>query len=200
MNVPYQIGAPGFQDPVAQSQATFRHLMDAIAHPALPRAFTSRTASCGPLSANATAVLLTLVDQDTPLWLDQALASSDEVRNFVAFHCGAPLLTDPSRAAFAFFADAQAMSPLTRFALGEPDYPDRSTTIVAQVDCFSSDGPGFSGPGVSGARRFGFNPAPADFSSQWALNSAGFPLGLDIFLIGSTELAALPRSLRLTEV
>ena len=200
MNVPYQIGAPGFQDPVAQSQATFRHLMDAIAHPALPRAFTSRAASCGPLSANAAAVLLTLVDQDTPLWLDETLSNSDEVRSFVAFHCGAPLVTDPCRAAFAFFADAQKMSPLTRFALGEPDYPDRSTTIVAQVDCFSSDGPVFAGPGVRGARSFGFHPAPANFSSQWTFNYAGFPLGVDIFLVGPAKLAALPRSLRLREV
>ena len=45
-----------------------------------------------PLDPATAAVLLTLVDNETPLWLDVAAAPA---RDWLAFHCGAALVTEP---------------------------------------------------------------------------------------------------------
>ena len=43
-------------------------------------------------------MLLTLVDNETPLWLDAAAAAA---RDWLAFHCGAAVVDTPIDAAFA---------------------------------------------------------------------------------------------------
>ena len=51
-----------------------------------------------PLDPATAAVLLTLVDHETPLWLDPAV---DAARDWIAFHCGAPIVERSGSAAFA---------------------------------------------------------------------------------------------------
>lgn len=196
---PDGIGAPGFADPVKGSQRAFRDLMNAMAHPALAHAFSPKAHACGPLAREAAAIMLALVDQETPLWLDDTLAQSAPVRAFIAFHCGAPVVSDPKRAAFAFLSASTGLCPLDRFAQGEPDYPDRSTTVVAQTAAFSPTGYSFAGPGIPGARQFAFAPAPSDFARDWLRNASAFPLGVDLFLSAPGVVAAMPRSLRIVK-
>jgi alpha-D-ribose 1-methylphosphonate 5-triphosphate synthase subunit PhnH len=186
--------AAGFAEPVLAAQATFRTVMDAMARPGKVRRLAG-TAAPAPLLPTAAAIALTLLDYETPFWLDAPLAAPDVAR-FIAFHTGARLTAEPAAAAFAFVADPAAAPPFAHFALGDAEYPDRSTTLVLQVAHLAED-EGFilHGPGIAGTRRIAASPLPGDFLAQLAENRAQFPRGVDILLASANAVAGLPRSL-----
>ena len=62
--------APGFADPVFDSQATFRAALDALARPGRVAALPPVLTPPAPLNPATAALCLTLADLDTPLWLD----------------------------------------------------------------------------------------------------------------------------------
>jgi alpha-D-ribose 1-methylphosphonate 5-triphosphate synthase subunit PhnH len=131
----------GFADPVFDAQSVFRAVMDAMARPGSVMPVRLLAAPPAPLSATAAAAALTLCDHDTPLWLDPSLAGSDAVRSWLAFHTGAPLVDAAGEAAFALVADPVELSSLAEFAQGTQEYPDRSTTVILQVDSVANVGP-----------------------------------------------------------
>ena len=193
---------PGFDDPVLESQSVFRALLDAMARPGRPEEIAPALEVPAPLRPLAAAVCLTLLDVDTPLWLDAPARASESLRRFLAFHCGCPLTEDPAVAAFALITDPQAMPPLGAFGQGSAEYPDRSTTLVVQVEtlgeALSEDGGTvLRGPGIEGSRRFHAAPLPPGFWAQAQANRAGFPRGVDVVFAAPDRLAALPRSTRL---
>lgn len=191
--------SPAFADPVRDSQAVFRRAMDALASPGRIVTLASQLSPPVPLFAPTAALLLTLCDFETPLWLDTPLADSAEVSAFVRFHTGARLVASPAAAAFAAIADSARMPALATFAQGSPDYPDRSATLIVQVETLATGGWRLEGPGIRGISRLSAAPLPGDFAAQLRLNRSTFPRGVDIFLATRTALAALPRSVRLTE-
>jgi alpha-D-ribose 1-methylphosphonate 5-triphosphate synthase subunit PhnH len=189
--------APAFDDPALASQAVFRTVMEAIARPGLARPLPSRLAVPPPLSATAAAVALTLLDYETPFWLDQGLAAAREVAPWFRFHTGAPLAADCARAAFAFVSDPAAMPPFEVFSQGSPEYPDRSTMLVVPVAGFDrGDALSLSGPGIAGTRRFSAQPLPSDFRARLIANREMFPRGVDLILVSEDAVAAVPRSIR----
>ncbi|MDW6025561.1 phosphonate C-P lyase system protein PhnH [Mesorhizobium sp. BAC0120] len=129
----------GFANPVFDAQAVFKAVMDAMARPGTVMPVKALASPPEPLSATAAAVALTLCDHDTPLWLDSQLAASAAVYSWLGFHTGAPLVEVPAQAAFALAASPGRLPPLGNFGRGSQEYPDRSTTIVLQVDALSSD-------------------------------------------------------------
>ncbi|MFN3889258.1 MAG: phosphonate C-P lyase system protein PhnH [Beijerinckiaceae bacterium] len=191
--------ASGFADPVSDSQASFRTLMNSFAHPALARPYRPLAPAWGAMQPGVVTALLSLVDHDTPVWFDELLASDRDVHAQVAFHCGATIVQDPAQAAFAFISDASRIGSLERFARGEPDFPDRSTTVIVQTRRLSTEPYRFHGPGMREPRGFGAEGLSADFAAQWRMNRESFPLGVDLVFITATEVAALPRSLRMLE-
>ncbi len=193
MNLPAGDGR-GFTDPVHESQKCFRAIMNALAHPAEPHPFMPPNSGCGALGAEAAAILLTLADFDTPVWLGGA-GDCGEVREFIAFQCGAPIVADRAQAAFALIPESVSLAALESFSQGEPEYPDRAVTLIVQVECFGVGPWRFSGPGLRQPRSFSFAPAPDDFMALWQENSARFPLGVDILFVAQGLIAALPRSL-----
>src|SRR5262249_42420997 len=124
--------AAAFPAPVLASQAAFRALMDALARPGTIRPLTPAAAAPSPLSATAASVALTALDYETPVWLDAPLAQSPQVAD-----C-ARVTPDPREAAFAFIADPVHAPAFDGFSLGTPEYPDRSATLVLQVQGFGS--------------------------------------------------------------
>ena len=189
--------APGFSDPVHQSQRAFRALMSAMAEPGRVFALPAPLDPPAPLTPELAALALTLADFETPLFLDAALAASAPVRGFLAFHTGAPLTAEPATAHFALLRDAAAMGDLAAFAQGEPDYPDRAATVILAVDEMGAGPLILEGPGIAGRRAFGAAPLPGDFAARLAANHRGFPLGVDLVLVAPGRVAALPRSVRL---
>jgi alpha-D-ribose 1-methylphosphonate 5-triphosphate synthase subunit PhnH len=187
--------APAFADPVRGSQTVFRSVMDAMARPGTIVATGGLAQAPQPLGLAAAAVALTLIDYETPVWLDPALAQSTEVAAWLRFHTGAPLADDPRQAAFCFIADPPRTPPFQAFSQGSMEYPDRATTLVLQVERLSDNGSlWLSGPGIRGSRALSASPLPADFAARMRANRALFPRGLDIILASATMVAALPRS------
>jgi len=190
--------AAGFADPVHASQNTFRAVMDALARPGTIASLSRIVTPPLPLSPAAAAVALTLLDYETPVWLDGALSVSPGVGEWFRFHTGAPVTLDPRAASFAFVSDAAQAPALDGFSLGTSEYPDRSTTLVLQVEQFGA-GERFnlSGPGIAGTHAFSAAPLPKDFRAQLLANRDLFPRGVDVILVSDITIAALPRSVRI---
>jgi alpha-D-ribose 1-methylphosphonate 5-triphosphate synthase subunit PhnH len=188
----------GFPDPVLDAQAVYRVVLDAMANPAQVMALTGLASPPEPLSPAAGAVALTLCDADTPVWLDDALAASPAVRTWLAFHTGAPVISAPENAAFAFLSAAAQAGSFELFSQGTQEYPDRSTTIIAQVNALGSgELMQFEGPGIRERAVLAISGLPANFAAQWRANRARFPRGVDLVLIAPQGIACLPRTARL---
>lgn len=188
------IDLPGFADPVAQAQTTFRAVLDALARPGtLHQAGTTLTPPA-PLAPATAAVLLTLVDHDTQLHIAPDCADATA---WLVFHCG----TAPAElAASAAFAVARTLPDLATLNPGSDEAPESSTTLVLQVAALGT-GPAFtlSGPGLKSPATFRAEGLPPDFAARWAANHALFPRGIDLILCAGTTLAALPRSVTVQE-
>jgi alpha-D-ribose 1-methylphosphonate 5-triphosphate synthase subunit PhnH len=189
------VALPGFAEPVTQAQACFRAVLEAMSRPG-----TLTTAGQGltvpaPLAPATAAVLLTLVDHDTPLWLDAACAPA---RDWIAFHCGAGFTDQPARAAFTLALDLPDLATLSP---GTHDQPETSATLILQVASLR-DGARYRlrGPGLRTDAIMAVSGLPDDFAAIWQRNRAGFPLGVDLVLCAGTTLAALPRSVTVEAV
>jgi alpha-D-ribose 1-methylphosphonate 5-triphosphate synthase subunit PhnH len=185
--------ALAFADPVFQSQAVFRRIMGAMAAPGTIFHCGETLAPPAPLAPAAAAALLTLADFETPLWIAPSFGGA--VAAYLAFHTGAPLALSADKAAFALIDLASDGLRLERFALGSAEYPDRSTTVVAQAASLG-EGPALrlGGPGVTGEAELRAASLPDDFVKQWRANRGAFPLGVDLILAAGAKLACLPRS------
>lgn len=177
--------AGGFSNPPIEAAHAFRAVMDAMARPgriydiagALPPP---------PLSSAAGAVLLTLCDVETPIYL-AGTHNTEAVRSWIAFQTGSPL-TDPANAAFALGSWPDLM-PLQPYAIGTPQYPDRSATLIVELDALVSTGAVLKGPGIKTESSLSL-PDCAAFQANHAL----YPLGLDFIFTSGNKVAALPRS------
>jgi alpha-D-ribose 1-methylphosphonate 5-triphosphate synthase subunit PhnH len=190
---------PGFSDPVEAAQRHFRALLEAMARPGRIRALSGELpAAPAPMAPAAFALGLTLLDYETPVWLDPAL-SAGPVAASLRFHCGCPLVEEPPEAAFAFSAEPAKLPPLAAFAPGTPEYPDRSTTLVLQVAGLEEDGVGgvqLTGPGIQAEHRLAAVGLADGFWRQVQANHRRFPQGVDLVLVSGGRIAALPRSTR----
>ena len=185
--------ATGFADPVLGAQVAFRCLLEAIAHPGRVVPTATGLAPPAPLLAPAYAAALSLLDFETPVWLDDSLATA-AVRDTLRLHCGCPIVTEPHKASFALLA-AGARTPLEAFAAGTPEYPDRAATLIWQVsELAAEDGVVLTGPGIRTSARLHVAGLPADFWVQWGTNHGRYPLGVDVVFVTADRIAALPRS------
>jgi alpha-D-ribose 1-methylphosphonate 5-triphosphate synthase subunit PhnH len=184
---------PAFADPVGSAQACFRAVLDAMARPGLVRSVSAVSAPA-PLCAAAAALLLTLTDHETPLWLDPAAKAAGE---WIGFHTGAPL----QAAAGAMFAMAMSLPDLDELPGGSDESPETSATVILQVTSliigkhYLLDGPGLRVPAA-----LPVDGLPADFAAIWQRNHGRFPRGIDLILCAGDRLAALPRSVTVREV
>ena len=189
-----------FADPVLAAQATFRATLNAMARPGSLQPLGVALSPLPPMNKGAAAVALTLCDQDTPVWLDAELRASVSVCEWLGFHCGCPLVDDPAKAVFAFAARPAKVPAFETFNIGTADHPDRSTTIVLQVDALGSErGLVLSGPGIRDRSALSAAPLPSDMRDRLARNRSLFPQGIDLILATHDAIAALPRSLRVVE-
>jgi alpha-D-ribose 1-methylphosphonate 5-triphosphate synthase subunit PhnH len=189
---------PGFADKVLSAQSTFRTVMEAMARPGQVMPIDDRAGRPPSMLAGVAAIALTLLDQDTPLWLDAAFTRAPDVAAWLKFHTGAPVVTRPVLAHFALVAAPEALPDLASFALGTPEYPDRSTTLILQVPSLST-GPTFHlrGPGIDGVTSLAATLEPGDLFARLSINEALFPRGIDVILVDEQALVAIPRTTRI---
>ena len=188
----------GFADKVLSAQATFRLVMDAMARPGKVRQLTKSVGAPSGLMHGTAAIALTLFDHDTPIWLDRTMAATSDVAKWLKFHSGAPVIAESSVCSFALVGLGNEMPALDRFSLGSNEYPDRSTTLILQVESLT-EGRGYElcGPGIDGTAILQASIEPADLFEQLAVNAKLFPRGLDVVLVHDDAVVAIPRSTRL---
>jgi alpha-D-ribose 1-methylphosphonate 5-triphosphate synthase subunit PhnH len=186
---------PGFTDPALDAQRCFRAVLEAMSRPGRVQQLEGVALEApAPLGRAAAAVLLTLADADTPVWLDAAALPSAP---WLRFHAGCPVVTEPARAAFALACGTPP--PLTAFPAGTEEEPQEGATLILQLAALA-EGTGpwhLAGPGIEALHRLDAEGLPADFALQWAANHAAFPRGVDLVLCAGDALVALPRSTRL---
>ena len=188
----------GFADKVLSAQSTFRSVMDAMARPGTVQQVIASVGTPGPMMRGTAAIALTLFDHDTPIWLDARMSESSEVAKWLKFHSGAPVLDDPSVCHFALIGNGGALPELSRFSFGTNEYPDRSTTLILQVDSLKH-GSAFelSGPGIDGTALLRAMIEPVDLFERLAINETLFPRGIDVVLVSGEAIVAIPRTTRL---
>lgn len=175
----------GFSDAPVDSAHGFRAILRALSQPgdvvtlagALPPA---------PMSPAAGVVALVLIDGTTPVHL-AGQHDCPELRDWITFHTGAPLVS-ADKALFVF-GRWESLQPVSRFAIGTPDYPDRAATLIVETDRLDTDGAILRGPGIKNTARLTL-PETAAFQANRAL----FPLGFDTLFTCGDRLAGLPRS------
>jgi alpha-D-ribose 1-methylphosphonate 5-triphosphate synthase subunit PhnH len=185
---------PGFADPVADAQACFRAVLDAMSRPGRVQSVRA-VAAPAPLDDAAAAALLTLVDHETPLWLDP---DAEAARQWIAFHTGATLVGCPTDG--AAFAMALSLPEMDTLPAGSDEAPETSVTVILQVASLT-EGPAYvlSGPGLREPAVLRVAGLPADFVSRWQRNRESFPRGVDLILCSGNRLTALPRSVSVRE-
>lgn len=178
----------GFADTPIEAATAFREIMQVMARPGDIRAITGATPPA-PLSVAAGTLILTLCDPDTGVYLagDHDCAP---VRDWITFHTGAPLV-DASKAAFAIGRWPALREP--DFPIGTAEYPDRSTTLIVEVDRLDAEGTTLRGPGIKDSALLSLPE-----NDRFQRNAALFPLGHDHFLTTGSRLAALPRSTKVS--
>jgi alpha-D-ribose 1-methylphosphonate 5-triphosphate synthase subunit PhnH len=183
---------PGFADPVADAQGSFRAILDALSHPGRVVEIAAPLDPPAPLSVAVAAVLLTLADGETTLALP---ADAAPVREWIAFHCGTAFAA-PAQADFVL---ASSLPDLATLRPGTDEEPESGATLILQMP--SLDGGKalrLRGPGIETSTSIA-PPLPADFVASWGANHARFPRGVDIFLCAGNRLMALPRSVMIEE-
>jgi len=203
----------GFAEPVMDAQRSFRAVLDAMARPGTIRR-VGGVIPPAPLDAATAAVLLTLADNETPIWLDQAAA---RCRDWLAFHCAA-VFTEPGAATFAVALSGAALSgaalsgsalagsdlagfggPIPDLALfnsGTHEAPETAATLILQIAALGSGDPWrLRGPGIRGFEILRSVGLPGDFPAIWQRNRTLFPRGIDMILCAGDTLACLPRGI-----
>lgn len=182
------VDRPGFADPVHESQANFRALLNAMSEPGRIVTLGVGLNPPSPLDPATAALLLTLTDAETPLWLDPAL---DAAIAWITFHCGAPY-TAPETALFAVSA---GLPDLRAFNAGTHEAPEQGATVIVQLPALGEGRTWrLTGPGLKGTGTLRATGLPEDFATLWAPNAAGFPRGIDLVLCAGQSVVALPRT------
>lgn len=183
---------PGLPDPVLDSQRIFRAALDAFSHPGRSVVVPLELECPAPLEPASAAFFLAMADFETPIWLQEYSAPAAE---YLRFHCGAPIAEDPAKARFALATNPATMPGLDRYDPGHPEYPDRSATLLVQVQRGRRGRPiTLRGPGVKGTSVLELDGLDTDFWLQWKRNDALFPCGIDVLFTCGNTFCALPRT------
>jgi alpha-D-ribose 1-methylphosphonate 5-triphosphate synthase subunit PhnH len=190
MNAVHPMSA-GFSDTVHQSQQAFRSVLQALSRPGLPLTLGAAIEGVALQPAMAH-VLLTLTDDDTPVWWQQP---DEQAAQWLRFHTSAPVALMPDQGAFAVITRPQNFPGLDRFLTGSSVSPECSTTLLIEVTSFET-GPAlqWSGPGLLEPITVCVGGLGAHFWTQWRDNVISFPQGVDVIFCCSDRVMGLPRT------
>lgn len=184
----------GFDDPVQQSQQVFRRALTALSEPGTLQTVPVSDAPAG-VSIAAYQLCLALLDAETPLWIAPSLRT-DALMSALRFHCGCAIVAEPGLAEFAL-TTPEFDGDLTQFAQGSHEYPDRSTTLIVQVESLEvTTNWTLSGPGIEGERKVGIAGLDPRWPGMLTQNRQRFPCGVDLLFTAGNRLMGLPRTTR----
>lgn len=178
----------GFSNGPIDASHAFRAVMTAMARPGDIMQITGARPPA-PLSVAAGAVLLTLCDPETAIFLAPS-HDAPQVRDWITFHTGAPI---SSMQDAVFAVGVWADLSVNEFSQGTAEYPDRSATLIVEVPDLANRGATLCGPGIKDTAKLSL-PDVQVFQD----NARLFPLGLDFIFSCGDRLAALPRTTRVS--
>lgn len=190
---------PGFADPTADAQRVFRAVLDAMSHPTRTYPLAGPPEPPAALGRGLAAVALMVLDEDCTVWLGGTLGEDAEAATWLTFHTGARRVDDPAAAQFLLSAPS-ALPPLSSLALGSDEAPHHSATVVLDVRAATpAAGRRFTahGPGIDGVATLDAPWAGEGFAAEWRENTAQYPRGVDLLLVGEDAVTALPRTTHL---
>lgn len=187
----------GYDNPVHDAQRVFRAVLEAMSHPGKIIMLDDLPEAPVPLNAASAAICLSLVDFETPLWADGAIAASTPAMNHLKFHCGCPVTSTAKEARTALISDASTLTAFDRFHQGTDERPDLSTTVIVQVLGLGNDGGvRLAGPGIKTTTRLNVEGVDVSFWNALQANASLFPRGVDFILTAGSSIACLPRTTR----
>ena len=126
---------PAFTLAVQDAQHSFRRLLKAMSEPGVIVSLHQLSQGWLPLNLATTSVLLTLADNDTPVWLSGTL-SNDIASQNLRFHTNAPLVEQPRQAVFAVADEQISHEQLNALSEGSAVAPETSATLILQDEVF----------------------------------------------------------------
>ncbi len=188
--------APGFADPTREAQSVFRAILDALAHPGQRYSIQGPAKAPASLGPGLAAVAMTILDEQSPVALHEALAHDASAVHYLSFHTGARLATSIGAADFVF-ATPDSFPDLEALAHGSDEAPHRSATIILDARA-RGEGDRFTGvgPGIDGIVEIDAPWVPTGFADVWAKNASLFPRGVDLLVVDDNSVVALPRTTR----
>ena len=179
-----------FNHPVADSQRAFRRILKAMSEPGI-MVMLPLQQGWGDLSPAATATLLTLVDNETALWIDPGL-DGDTLRSNLRFHIGVPSC-EARCAPFALTHAAADPDPLA-FAAGDNLAPETATTLIIDLPALSGGLTlRLNGPGIRETRAIA-PQLPPRVLHYLRERPHHFPQGIDLIFTCGESMMAVPRT------
>lgn len=195
----------GFARPANDAQQIFRALLGAMARPGRVVSLPAQAlAGLQPpqLSPGIAALLLTLLDAETTLWVDPP-ARTPLQADYLRFHTGVRLVDAADLAAFALVGASRAAPALwSALEMGSDEAPQLGSTLVVEVEALHErEGPDalrLRGPGIEHEQVLAAQGLDAAFWQARKTLEADYPRGIDLVLCAGDCIAALPRSTRIT--
>ena len=182
-----------FTLPVQDAQHSFHRLLKAMSEPGVIVALHQLKHGWQPLNIATTSVLLTLADNDTPVWLSNTL-HNDIVSQSLRFHTNAPLVEQPQQATFAVSSDTISSEQLNALFEGSAVAPETSATLIVQVPSLSGGRMlRLTGAGIAEERMIA-PQLPNCILHELTERPHPFPLGVDLILTCGERLLASPRT------
>ncbi len=169
---------PAFTLAVQDAQHSFRRLLKAMSEPGVIVSLHQLSQGWLPLNLATTSVLLTLADNDTPVWLSGAL-SNDIASQNLRFHTSAPLVDQPQQAVFAVADEQISHEQLNALSEGSAVAPETSATLILQVSSLSRRPHAAPHGGRHRRRAHGRAAAAGVHHSRADRRPHPFPLGID---------------------
>lgn len=168
-----------FMLPVQDAQHSFRRLLKAMSEPGVIVALHQLKRGWQPLNIATTSVLLTLADNDTPVWLSTPL-NNDIVNQSLRFHTNAPLVSQPEQATFAVTDEAISSEQLNALSTGTAVAPEAGATLILQVASLSGGRMlRLTGAGIAEERMIA-PQLPECILHELTERPHPFPLGIDL--------------------
>lgn len=198
----------GFAQPVHAAQQAFRALLEAMSRPGrvqvLPEPVLAGIEPPG-LARGLTALLLTLLDAETSLWIEPALAGADSL-DYLRFHTGVRTLSDAGDAAFVVCsADRAPPAIWSALCAGTDEVPQSGATLLVEVPALQAQATAaastrlrLQGPGIENTQALAVGGLDSAFWRARAALEREYPRGIDLILCCGDTLAAIPRTTRVT--
>ena len=184
---------PAFASAVHDAQHCFRRLLKAMSEPGVIVSLPQLKHGWPPLNPATTSVLLTLADNDTPIWLSAAV-DNDIVRQNLRFHTNAPLVDQPQHSLFAIADSTLSAEQLSALPGGTDISPESSATLILQLPALSGGRMlRLTGPGILEERMIA-PKLPECITDEFTDRPHSFPTGIDVILTCGERALAIPRT------